>query len=52
MIIDESWQLSGVISLFHYLICLVDGVIQDTAKPAGIALQFAEHNPLTSSLIS
>ena len=52
MIIDESGQLSGVISLFHYLICLVDGVIQDTAKPAGIALQLAEHNPLTSSLIS
>ena len=52
MIIDESGQLSGVISLFHYLICLVDGVIQDTAKPAGIVLQLAEHNPLTSSLIS
>lgn len=52
MIIDENGQLSGVISLFHYLICLVDGVIQDTAKPAGIALQLAEHNPLTSSLIS
>ena len=27
MIIDESGQLSGVISLFHYLICLVDGVL-------------------------
>ena len=52
MIIDESGQLSGVISLLHYLIWLVDGVIQDTAKPAGIALQLAEHNPLTSSLIS
>ena len=52
MIIDESGQLSGVISLFQYLICLVDGVLQDTAKPAGIALQLAEHNPLTSSLIS
>ena len=26
-IIDESGQLSGVIPLFHYLICLVVGVI-------------------------
>ena len=52
MIIDESGQLSGVISLFHYLICILDSAIQETPKPAGIALQLAEHNPLTSSLIS
>lgn len=35
MIIDESGQLSGVILLFHYLICLVDCVIQDTDEARG-----------------